>query len=112
MALISADGLIQAAATMIVGLLFLTTLRQAIEPKKPITRGFVFLMLVPAYIWTLAIVVVALRDVMMLWMTPDPRVFDLLGEQGIRLGMLLFEIGLFTFICIMAYTSVSARRQV
>jgi len=112
MALISADGLIQAAATMIVGLLFLTNLRQAIEPKKSIPHGFVFLMLIPGYFWVLAIIVVAMRDVMMLWVTPDPRVFDLWGEIGIRLGLLLFEIGLVTFIFVLLYTTVSARRQV
>jgi hypothetical protein len=112
MALISGDGLIQAAATMIVGLLFLTTLRQAIEPKKPIPRDFVLRMLVPAYFWLFAIVVVTLRDVMMLWVTPDPRVFDLWGEIGIRWGLLLFEIGLGAFLLVIISTSVSARRQV
>jgi hypothetical protein len=110
MTVISGDGLIQAAATMIVGAVFLVVLRQAIDPKKPITHGFVVLMLVPVYFWVFAIIVAAMRDVAMMWVTPEPAVFGLMGVSGIRLGLLLFEIGLVAFIFVIAYTSVLARR--
>jgi Mg2+/Co2+ transporter CorB len=114
---VSGDGLIQAAATLIVGVVFLLVLRQAIAPNKPITRPFIATMLVPVYFWVAAIATAVLTDVVMLgfgWFAPaptstvEPEGIQLLAERSLRWALLLLLLGLVAFVHAIIRTSRAA----
>lgn len=52
--MLSGDAIVQANATLIVGVIFLVNLRAAL--KLPVTRSFVALMLMPVYFWSASII--------------------------------------------------------
>jgi hypothetical protein len=110
---ISGDGLVQTAATLIVGVVFFVILRQAIAPNRPVTRTFVVLMLLPVVCWAVAIIAAVGIDAVTLF-GPYPTTIaaseaeQLLGERGIRWGLLMLAVGLLLFIPGVAFTAGTA----
>jgi hypothetical protein len=58
--MVSADTIVQASATLIVGIIFLVILRQALGLQ--ITRKFLFWIFLPTYFWVCASITVIFQD--------------------------------------------------